>query len=368
MGLSFLLLLLLLSIVNGQENCSTQEALERLKAIVKDNYLWADKLKDYNWKDYEDFIKSLRSVGDRWSAITRMNEDKLWYSSSKVLGVGIRWDDQGYIVRVFKDSPAERAGLREGDLIVFINGVADKNLWRKAISEVPQGQIISIDIIRDGIPLEIKVVKGEFVVPPIEEARVFELFGRRVGYVRINNFTQPTYEGFSSVLEDFKKSNIDLLVIDLRYNGGGLIGVAKSMLDLLVGGEGVMFYLEGRGKNHGVYTFKNKEGFKKPIVVLVSKQTASSAELFASVLKRYAGALVVGEGTVGKYVGSNMYKLDDCGNMLRLITFEMKLPDGSLVFGEKGVHIDCKGGEKPVEDALRCLREKNLLLAPAESP
>jgi len=368
MNLYLLILLVFVSLAKGQENCFNQEVLERLKSIVKENYLWADRLQDYNWKSYEDFIKALRSIGDRWSAITKLSEDRLWYSSSKMLGLGIRWDDQGYIVRVFKDSPAERAGLREGDLILYINGVSDKSLWRKVISETPQGMPVKVDIIREGLPLGVEVVKGEFTVPAVEEVKVLELLGRKVGYVHISNFTQPAYEGFASALEEFKQKNIDLLIIDLRYNGGGLISVAKSMLDLLVGGEGVMFYLEGRGKNHGVYTFKNKEGFKKPIVVVVNRQTASSAELFASLLRRYAGALIVGEKTTGKYVGSNIYKLDECGNVLRLITFEMKLPDGSLVFTQDAIKPDCNGGQKAIEDALACLREKIPQPTPAESP
>ncbi|RMH80760.1 MAG: carboxyl-terminal protease [Acidobacteria bacterium] len=357
MGVPLLLVLLLFELVKAQEVCSREDILLRMKDVIENHYLWFDRIKGIEWKDGEDFIKHARNHGDRWTAITKREEDRLWYSSSKMVGIGIRWDDKGYIKRVFPNSPAQKGGLREGDLMVSIGGTVDKALWRKVIREVEVGKPIKVEVIRGGFFMEFDVVKGEFLVPAIEEVRLIDHDGKLVGYVHITNFTQPALEGFTEVMDRFNSVNIDLLIIDLRDNGGGLISVARSMLDMLVSGEGVMFYLEGRKGNMGVYEFRGKKGFKKPIAVVVNRQTASAAELFTSVLKRYAGALIVGENTVGKYVGSNLYPLDDCGNVLRLVTFQMKLSDGSLVTTEKGIEPDCKTGSNtdPIEASLECL-------------
>ncbi|MFN3263351.1 MAG: S41 family peptidase, partial [Aquificaceae bacterium] len=286
-----------------------------------------------------------------------------------MVGLGVRWDDRGYVVKVFPGSPAEKYGVREGDLIVSINGVSDKNQWRRVIREAEKGEVISLEIIRDGLFMDIRAVKGEFSVPVIEEMALGRHGDKNIGYIKLTNFTQPAVEQFREAMEKFNAGNIDILILDLRDNGGGLISVAKGIVDMLIGGEGVMFYLEGRGRNLGIYQFTNREGFNKPIVVLVNRQTASAAELVATLLKRYKGAVIVGENTVGKYVGSNMYLLDSCGNVLRLITFEMKLPSGEPVTTEKGISPDCKlEGGNPIERSLECLSTHSAGASPVGQP
>ncbi|WP_254426321.1 S41 family peptidase [Pampinifervens florentissimum] len=367
--MSFLLVLLLLHVSFAGEDCSREELLKKVVALMERHYLWWDRIKDSQWKSEQELIDHLRKIGDRWTSITRQEEDRLWYSSSKMIGLGVRWDDKGYVVKVFPKSPAEQHGVREGDLILAINGVNDKNQWRRVIREVEKGGIINLEIIREGLFMEIKVLKGEFSVPVIEEVRIIDHGDKKIGYIKLVNFTQPAVEQFREVMEKFNANNIDVLILDLRDNGGGLISVAKSIVDMLIGGEGVMFYLEGRGRNLGVYQFTNRQSFNKPIIVLVNKHTASASELVATLLRRYAGAVIVGENTVGKYVGSNMYILDSCGNVLRLITFEMKLPSGELVTTDKGINPDCKlEKENPIERSLECLSSQAFGVSPAGQP
>ncbi len=369
MGASFALILLLLHIAFGAQECSREELLKNVRSLMEKNYLWWDRIKDLQWKDEEELLQYLRKIRDRWSAITRQEDERLWYSSSKMVGLGIRWDDKGYVIRVFKNSPAEKYGIKEGDIIVSINGVRDKSLWRKVLMEVEKGGIIRVELIREGLFKEVEVVKGEFEVPVVEEVRVINYGGLKVGYVKINNFTQPALGAFERAMEELKQWGFDVLLLDLRDNGGGLISVAKGIVDMLAGGEGVMFYLEGRNRNFGVYEFKNKEGLNKPIVVLVGRHTASAAELVAVLLKRYAKALIVGENTVGKYVGSNIYPLNSCGRVLRLITFEMKLPSGETITGDKGINPDCRlNGDDFVSKSIECLSIHGLGVVPAGQP
>ncbi len=367
--MSFLLVLLLLHVSFAGEDCSREELLKKVVALMERHYLWWDRIKDSQWKSEQELIDHLKKIGDRWTSITKQEEDRLWYSSSKMVGLGVRWDDKGYVIKVFPNSPAQQYGVREGDLILSINGISDKNQWRRAIKDVERGGVINLEIIREGLFMEIKVVKGEFSVPVIEEVRLIEYGNKKVGYIKLVNFTQPAVEQFREVMEKFTAVNIDVLILDLRDNGGGLISVAKSIVDMLIGGEGVMFYLEGRGRNLGVYQFTNRQGFNKPIVLLVNKHTASASELVATLLRRYAGAVIVGENTVGKYVGSNMYVLDACGNVLRLITFEMKLPSGELVTTDKGITPDCKlEKENPIERSLECISSQAFGVSPAGQP
>ena len=355
MSVLLFFVLLLFQTALGAEDCQREEALSRLQALLERHYLWWDRIKDISWKDEKELLEHLRKIGDRWTTITKQEEDRLWYSSSKMVGLGIRWDEKGYVTKVFKGSPAEMYGIREGDLIVAIQDVTDKNQWRKVIREAGNGAYLKIELIRDGLFMRVDVKKGEFYVPPVEEVRVIRNGDRTIGYVKLTNFTNPALQGFREAMELFKAENVEVLLIDLRDNGGGLISVAKGIADMLIGGDGVMFYLEGRGKNLGVYPFKNREGFNKPIVVIVNKHTASAAELVTSLLRYYSKAVVVGENTVGKYVGSNIYSFDACGNMLRLVTFEMKLPNGETITTEKGIDPDCKLQGDPIDASLACM-------------
>ncbi len=361
MGIPVFILILILHVSYAQDLCS-KEALSRFKEIVNKHYLWKDRIDGVEWGSLDEAIAYLRRKGDRWTAITNIEEDRLWYSKAKMFGIGIRWDDEGTIKRVFKDSPAEKSGLKEGDVILSINGVKDKNLWSQTIRSVPVGGIINIKVKRQENLKEFHIVKGEFSVPPVEEVRIILLDHKKIGYIALTNFTNPAVEEFRKALEFLNSQDVDALLLDLRDNGGGLISVAKSIADMFIRGKGVMFYLEGRNRAPDVYEFKDGEPlFKKPVLVLVNRWTASAAELLTVLLRVYDKAVIAGELTVGKYVGSNMYKLDDCGRVLRLVTFAMKLPNGDNITSDEGILPDCvikAKNDEGLSMALDCLLKR----------
>jgi carboxyl-terminal processing protease len=369
MGFPFLLLILLAYLSYAQEQCSKEETLNKLREYIIRYHLWKDRFSELpQWKDESEAIAFLRSKGDRWTTITKLEEDRTWYSEAKLFGLGIRWNDEGVIVKVFEGSPVEKAGLRKGDIIYSINGEMDKNKWSFTIRSAPANTPIRLEIIRDGFFESLEVEKGYFTINPVEEKRIINLGDRKIGYVHLVNFTKPTIKEFKQAMEEFEREGIDGLIIDLSNNIGGLIGVAKAIADMLLGGEGVMFYLETSSRGLSFYDFKSEKPFKKPIFVIVNKNTASAAELLASLLKRYAKAIIAGEKTVGKYVGSNMYSLNDCGLVLRLITFAMKFPDGTLAVGEKGMEPDCPAESGNLQKALECFKSGINLGAPSASP
>jgi carboxyl-terminal processing protease len=357
MGIPFLLLILLAYLSYAQEQCSKEETLNRLREYITRYHLWKNKFSELpQWKDESEAIAFLRAKGDKWTTITRLEEDRNWYSEAKFFGLGIRWNDEGVIVKVFGGSPAEKAGLKKGDIIYSINGETDKNKWSSTIRNTPANTPVKLEIIRNGFFESLEVQKGYFTINPVEERRIINLGNKKIGYVHLVNFTNPTIREFKQTMEEFEREGIEGLIIDLSNNSGGLISVAKAVADMLLSGEGVMFYLETSSMGISVYEFKSEKAFKKPIFVIVNKNTASAAELLASLLKRYAKAFVAGERTVGKYVGSNMYPLNDCGLVLRLITFAMKFPDGTLVVGEKGMEPDCPAEGGNLEKALECFK------------
>ena len=369
MSMPFLLLILLLYTSYAQEQCSKEETLSKLREYISRYYLWKSKIGELpEWKDESEAIAFLRSKGDRWTTITKLEDDRSWYSEAKILGIGIRWDDKGVVVKVFDDSPAKRAGIKPKDIIYSINGETDRNKWSATIRNAPPDTPVKLLIIQDGFFKEIDLFKDFFSISPVEERRVIQVGNKKIGYAHLVNFTRPAIEEFAKAMQYFQEENIDALILNLSNNSGGLISVAKAIADMLLGGEGVMFYLEGPGNGISVYEFKTKDRFNKPILVIVNKNTASAAELLASLLKKYSKAIIAGEPTVGKYVGSGMYILNNCGLVLRLITFAMKLPDGNFVVSEKGIEPDCKAEGGNLEKALECFRSAILSESLSGSP
>ena len=357
MSLSLLILLFFVNLAHSQDVCDQKETLLKVKDIILKNYLWKDKLQDFNPNSLEDAINFLRRIGDRWSTITKEEDEKRWFNQSKLLGVGIRWDDDGVITKVFQGSPADKAGLKKGDKILSILGVRDAKQWASAIGKAKEGDSIDILLLRDDKIYTFLVQKGEFHIPPIDAVEVFTLNGKRYGYVSINNFTNPTAEAFKKALKYFAEHSVDEVIIDLRYNGGGLISVVKDMIDTLITGEGIAFYLEeGSGKVRFYNFLGEGDPYDVNITILIGKATASASELFSSVLRYYKGARIIGELSTGKYVGSTIYKLNECGDVMRLVTFEMKLPDGYPITSQMGIVPDCyiKNSTKyTVEEVLR---------------
>lgn len=362
MSIPLILLFFILHIAYSQETCSKEDALSRFKEFLNKYYLWKDRVDGVEWGSLDEAIMYLRKKGDRWTAITKLEEDRLWYSKAKMYGIGIRWDEDGQIKRVFRGSPAEKAGLKEGDIIISVNGVREKNLWSQTIRNVQIGSTLNVSVKRGDTVLDFRIIKGEFTVPPVEDVRVILLDHKRIGYIALTNFTNPAVEEFRKALEFLNSQNIDALLLDLRDNGGGLISVTKAIADMLIRGEGVMFYLESRNGGPDIYEFKSGEPIiNKPLLVFVNRWTASAAELLTVLLKVYDKAIVAGALTVGKYVGSNMYQLDSCGDVLRLVTFEMKLPDGRNITDDKGILPDCvikAKGDEGLSMALDCIMDK----------
>ncbi len=342
MNLKILLVLILLGIANAQENCSVENTLIKLKELIDKHYLWRSKLTDFNPTNVEDAIGQLRKIGDPWTTITKESDDRLWYNQSKLIGIGIRWNDEGVITKVFNNSPAQIAGLKRYDKILSIQGERNIDKWVESIRRTSLEEPVEVVILRDGKLLKFSIYKDTFEIPSVDEVYAFELNGKKYGYIQLNNFTNPSVELFFREIEKLKKENIDVLVIDLRYNSGGLISVVRKIAGMFVSDEHPIFYLEHTKGSLTIYNSEyGKTIYDKEIILLVSKATASASEILASLLRYYKKAKIIGSLSAGKYVGSNMYRLNNCGDILRLISFEVKLMDGYPVVSQIGIVPDC---------------------------
>ncbi len=256
---------------------------------------------------------------------------------------------------VFKDSPADKAGIKKGDLIVKLDGVdlSDKDSSYIA-NYIKKGNKTSFTLVisRDDKEQEIKIERSHVVIDSVSS----ELYDN-VGYVKIDTFAQNTDTLVKKELDSFG-DKVDRLVIDLRDNTGGLLLQAQTLSDLFVE-KGKNIY-QIKDKNGVVSAHKAERGIYKKykkIVVLVNENSASASEIFTLALKESAGATVVGNKTYGKGTVQETKKLES-GAMVKYTTSYWLSPNGNSI-NNVGIEPDVKveDSDKQIEEALKAVKK-----------
>jgi carboxyl-terminal processing protease len=222
------------------------------------------------------------------------------------LGIEVNMED-GFVkvVSPIDDTPAQRAGVKTGDVIIKIDQTPVKGLTLNEAVKMMRGKVgseITLSILREGQekPLQITIVRDKIQVKSVKS----RLLEPGYGFVRISQFQNRTTEDLAKALGDLKKENNgDLrgLVLDLRNNPGGVLQAAVGVVDTFLE-KGLIVYTEGRVKDSQM-TFKAKpkdllEGV--PLVILVNGGSASASEIVAGALQDHKRAIIMGTKTFGK--------------------------------------------------------------------
>ena len=247
------------------------------------------------------------------------------------------------IVAPMEGTPGFRAGLLPGDVLLEIDGKsADKMSLRDAVERLrgEAGTSVNLAVGREGSPdpLKFEIEREVIKVPSVRGARVLPGDGPRVGYVRVTQFSEPTGKEFARALNELEKEGIDALVIDLRFNPGGLLSGAVEVAGEFLPGGALVAYTEGRSasaQRRYLAPGKGRKARAYPVAVLVNGSSASGAEIVAGALKDSGRALLVGETTFGKGSVQSVVSLPD-GSALRMTTAKYFTP-GKQPIHEKGV-------------------------------
>ncbi len=219
------------------------------------------------------------------------------------------------LLLIMPDSPAEKAGLKAGDLILEINGTDVTALPYAEVTAMllgSAGQILSLRVDRSGIETECQVVLGAYT----EKTVWWELLpDSKIGLIRILSFDAKTPDYFQAALAELQESGAAQLIIDVRDNPGGLLDSVCKTLDRLLP-EGPVVYTVRRGEEAKLLHVSDAAYTALPMVVLTNRGTASAGELFACALQDYAkagkiDALLVGETTYGKGTMQELFRLKD---------------------------------------------------------
>ena len=283
-------------------------------------------------------------------------------------GIGIHVTMRDNLVTVISPidgTPAYKAGIKAGDKIVKVDGIATEDL-RDAVKRMrgPKGTEVTITIIREGEskPLEFKLVRD---VIPIYSVKATTL-QPGYGYVWVTNFRENTYDDLVAALDKLEAENKPMkgLIFDLRDNPGGVLDQAIQISDLFLD-SGTIMTSKGRLKRHNRTYVAHKNDSKPhpyPIVVLINGGSASASEIVAGALQDQKRALIVGTTSFGKGSVQAIENLRD-GYALKLTIARYYTPSGRSIQA-KGVEPDIVVPHKILEatggDQKRLFKEKDL--------
>lgn len=335
------------------------EALE----TVEGNYFEAvdpGKLED---SSIQGMVRELRKrYDDRFSHYFTQDqlEDFEAATSGRFSGVGLTVNEVAKGLRVadvLPETPAERAGIREGDVIVAVDGESiagvPSNVSTARI-QGPKGTEVELGLVPagGGKRRELVVERAEVRVPAVDgELRGVD--GRQVAYVDFQTFSEGAHGELRETIERLYREGAEGLVLDLRANGGGLLNEAVLSTSVFVE-DGTVVSTESRTQGERDYKAVGDAIDPRPTVVLVNRDTASAAEILAAALKSNELATVVGTRTFGKGSFQEVIRLDQ-GGALDLTVGEYLTADGDSIAGE-GVKPEIRA-----EDERRTRREDEAL-------
>ena len=343
--------------------------LENLKDRLDSSFLFDIDEKNMEDGIYKGFVSSLE---DPYTVYyTEEEYEALLESSSgqyKGIGVQISQDTETMlitVIRVFKGSGAEEAGIQEGDILYKVNGedISAEDI-NNVVAEIrgDEGTFVEIQVYRDSIK--------DYVTMNVERRNVsmdtveWRMLEEGIGYLQITEFDEVTYDQFSDALSDLKAQGMKGLVLDLRNNPGGLVDSVCDVADELLD-EGTI--LSTKDKNGEGFTYTSEDGmsFDGPITVLVNGNSASAAEVLTGALKDYDRGTVVGTTTFGKGIVQSIVPLGD-GTALKVTVSNYYTPSGTCIHKvgiEPDVEVEAEKstdgeGDNQLEKAVEVLKEK----------
>jgi carboxyl-terminal processing protease len=231
-------------------------------------------------------------------------------------GIGVvvqKKDEKITIYNVFKNSPADQAGLKVDDQIVKIDDLEVTDNLEEVVSYIKDHKDLAIVVKRHGDDVLINVSTTD-IDNPVVSTKLLTNEDKKYGYIYLKSFTSASFTQFKNSLEELEKDNISGLIIDLRSNRGGYIEQATNIAELFLKKGKLIYSYKEKDKEEKI-TSSTDEKRVYPIVVLVNGSTASSAELLTLALKESYGAITVGTNTYGKGKIQEVSKVNDSSSI-----------------------------------------------------
>ena len=292
-------------------------------------------------------------------------EDVRMMNTGEYAGIGANIEEvkgQYIISSIYKDSPADKAGLMIGDIILKIN---DKEITGKSYDELDlilkgePGTPVNISAIHDGQKKTLSMKRAMIDIPDIP---YYGEIAPKIGYINLSGFTQDCGKQFRDAFVQLKnEKHIDKLIIDLRFNPGGLLVEAVNIVNLFVNKGEKIVEMKGRVEEwNNTFRAENTPlDTEIPIVVLVNGNSASAAEIVSGALQDLDRAVIIGEKTYGKGLVQTTKKLV-FNSTMKVTTAKYYIPSGRCIQKLDYGHKDSTGkATKITESQNRTFKTKN---------
>lgn len=346
---------------SADDPCSATGQKQFVLDVMRDWYLWNNLLPaDVNINDFVSaesllaFLASFQPI-DGFSRISDAAQEQAFFNEGEFEGYGFssRFTDSNVlrIVRVFEGSPAWDIGIRRGQQIVQLNGRSIANIEANegvgALFDLPSLEFTMRNL--DGSEFTATASQAIVTIDPIPQYRIIDAGdGRRVGYIEFYTFIRTANAQLDEAFNEFRLAGVNDVILDLRYNGGGLVSVAEQLGDLLGGDQDSLVFSETRFNEDRAPSNNSTEFFERrgasislsKLAVIASRGTASASELVTNSMEPYVvgGVGIIGDNTFGKPVGQSGFTF--CEKILRPTTFQTVNAAG---FGDyfDGIPVDC---------------------------
>lgn len=350
----------ILTIKTGDRVVILREGYEELKSIAdkysKHEYLTGFIEENFLFDADEDAMIEgslkgmMEALGDPYTEyMTKKDFDSFMeHTEGSYEGIGVyiapSEDNSILVVSPIEDTPAEKAGIKTGDKIIKVNGVdytADEMDQAISVMKGTPGTDVNITILReksDGSTenIDLQITRETIRIKTVK-ASVIE---GNIGYIRITTFDEQTDEDFISKLNELQELNIKGLIIDLRYNPGGLIKTTSNIADELIG-KSIVTYTQTKNGERDYYNSKENK-IDIPLVLLVNEGSASASEILSGAVKDTGSGTLVGTKTFGKGIVQRILPLTD-GTGIKITVSEYFTPSGVNIHGigiEPDVYIE----------------------------
>lgn len=333
--------------------------LNYMQDLVEQYYLFDEEERE----DPEDWIYSgyMYSLQDPYSVYYTEEEYQSVMESNEgsYCGIGVQVSQNVYtgvitVVKVFKGTPAQKAGMLPGDVLTAVGDMdvsgMDLSLLVSDYIKGEEGTEVTLTVFRESINDSVEMTMERAMVenPTVE----YTMLDNKIGYISLSSFEEVSGDQFKTAVDSLTGKGAKGLIVDLRNNGGGVVTAAKAIADYFLPEGDTIVSFKGKGVADSIYYSDDGHQVDVPVAVLVNGESASASEVLTGALKDNDRAVIVGTKTFGKGIAQGVFELPD-GSALKLTTAYYYVPSGECIH-EVGIEPDV---EVELDEELKSMIE-----------
>ena len=321
---------------SGSDMSAVESKLDLIQSVIDSAFLFDYDKDELTESLYAGYVEGL---GDPYTCYYTEEEyrDMMESSEGTYYGIGVmisQETDTGrvYVIRVFSGSPAEESGMKEGDIIMEVEG--------KEATGMDLNEVVATIKGAEGTTARIKIYReseNKELTLDVERRQVdvdtvyYRMLDNNIGYLELTEFDPVSTDQFISALDDLKSQGMEALVLDLRSNPGGMLDVAVSIADELID-TGTVVTIRDKAGNEESYSAEEEGSIGIPLAVLVNGDSASASEVLSGCIRDYDAGTLVGTQTFGKGIVQNIIPFSD-GTAMKITTAHYYTPNGTDIHG-----------------------------------